>query len=71
MGTDYGFVGRLEGPVITAEAIACDSTARIAFDLEGDHLHGGLGLSCTGTTARSRAPVTIFFRLDREPVATP
>jgi hypothetical protein len=71
MGTDYVFVGRLEGPVIAAEAITCGSTATIAFDLVGDHLHGGLGLSCTGTAARNRAPVTIFFKLDREPVATP
>jgi len=71
MGTDYGFEGQLEGPVIAAEAIRCDSTARIAFNLAGDHLHGGLMLSCTGTAARNRAPVTIFFRLDREPVATP
>ena len=71
MGTDYVFVGRLEGPVIAAEAIRCDSTATIAFDLAGDHLHGGLGLSCTGTAVRTRAPVTIFFKLDREPVATP
>jgi len=71
MGTDYGFVGRLEGPVIAAEAITCGSTATIAFNLVGDHLHGGLGLSCTGTAARSRAPVTIFFKLDRACVATP
>ena len=71
MGTDYVFVGRLEGPVIAAEAITCDSTATIAFDLAGDHLHGGLGLSCTGTAARNRAPVTIFFKLDRARVATP
>jgi hypothetical protein len=69
--TDYVFVGRLEGPVIAAEAIRCDSTATIAFDLAGDHLHGGLGLSCTGTAARNRAPVTIFFKLDRARVATP
>jgi len=71
MGTDYVFVGRLEGPVIAAEAITCGSTATIAFDLAGDHLHGGLGLSCTGTAARNRAPVTIFFRLDRALAATP
>jgi hypothetical protein len=71
MGTGYVFVGRLEGPVIAAEAITCGSTATIAFDLVGDHLHGGLGLSCTGTAARNRAPVTIFFKLDREPVASP
>jgi hypothetical protein len=69
--TDYVFVGRLEGPVIAAEAISCDSTATIAFDLVGDHVHGGLGLSCTGTAAKNRAPVTIFFKVDREPVATP
>jgi hypothetical protein len=43
MGTDYTFEGRLEGPVIAAEAIRCDSTATIAFDLVGDRLHGGLG----------------------------
>lgn len=71
LGTDYVFVGRLEGPVIAAEAIRCDSAATIAFNLAGDQLHGGLGLSCTGTAARNRAPVTIFFRLDREAVATP
>lgn len=71
MGTDYVFVGRLEGPVIAAEAIRCDSTATIAFNLAGDRLHGGLMLSCTGTAARNRAPVTIFFKLDREPIATP
>ncbi len=71
MGTDYVFVGRLEGPVIAAEAIGCDSTATIAFNLAGDHLHGGLGLSCTGTAARNRAPVTIFFKLDRALAATP
>jgi hypothetical protein len=71
MGTDYGFEGQLEGPVVAAEAITCDSTARIAFNLAGDHLHGGLMLSCTGTAVRTRAPVTIFFKLDREPVATP
>ena len=71
LGTDYVFVGRLEGPVIAAEAISCDSTATIAFDLVGDHLHGGLMLSGTGTAARNRAPATIFFRLDRTPVATP
>jgi hypothetical protein len=71
MGTEYVFVGRLEGPVIAAEAITCSSTATIAFDLVGDHLHGGLGLSCTGTAARSRAPVTIFFKLDRALAATP
>jgi hypothetical protein len=65
------FRGRLEGPVIAAEAIRCDSTATIAFDLAGDHLRGGLGLSCTGTAARNRAPVTIFFKLDRAHVATP
>ena len=71
MRTGYTFRGRLEGPVIAAEAITCDSTATIAFDLAGDHLHGGLGLSCTGTAARNRAPVTIFFRLDRALAATP
>ena len=71
LGTGYVFVGQLEGPVIAAEAIRCGSTATIAFNLVGDHLHGGLGLSCTGTAARNRAPVTIFFKLDREPVATP
>ncbi len=71
MGTDYVFVGRLEGPVIADEAIGCDSTATIAFNLAGDHLHGGLGLSCTGTAARNRAPVTIFFKLDRALAATP
>ena len=71
MGTGYVFVGQLEGPVIAAEAIRCDSTARIAFNLAGDHLHGGLMLSCTGTAARNRAPVTIFFKLDRARVATP
>jgi hypothetical protein len=71
LGTGYVFVGQLEGPVIAAEAISCGSTATIAFDLVGDRLHGGLGLSCMGTAARNRAPVTIFFKLDREPVATP
>jgi hypothetical protein len=71
MGTDYVFVGRLEGPVIAAEAIRCASTATIAFALAGDRLHGGLGLSCTGTAAKHRAPVTIFFKLDRARVATP
>ncbi len=71
MGTDYAFRGRLEGPVIAAEGISCDSTTTIAFNLAGDHLNGGLMLSCTGTAARNRAPVTVFFRLDREPVATP
>ena len=71
MGTGYVFVGRLEGPVIAAESIRCDSTATIAFNLAGDHLQGGLGLSCTGTAARNRAPVTIFFKLDRARVATP
>ena len=71
LGTDYVFVGRLEGPVIAAEAITCDSTATIAFALAGDRLHGGLGLSCAGTAARNRAPVTIFFRLDRAVAATP
>jgi hypothetical protein len=69
--TDYVFAGQLEGPVIAAEAISCGSTAEIAFNLVGDHLHGGLVLSCTGTAARNRAPVTIFFRLDRPPIATP
>lgn len=71
MGTDYEFVGRLEGSVIAAEAITCDSTARIAFNLTGDHLRGGLALSCTGTAASNRAPVTIIFRLDRALVAAP
>ena len=71
MQTGYMFRGRLEGPVIAAEAITCDSTATIAFNLAGDHLYGGLGLSCTGTAARNRAPVTIFFKLDRALGATP
>ena len=70
-GVSYLLRGQLEGPVIAAEAISCDSTATIAFSLKDEHLTGGLGLSCTGTAARNRAPVTIFFRLDRERVATP
>jgi hypothetical protein len=69
--TDYVFVGQLEGPVIAAEAISCGSTAEIAFNLVGDRLHGGLVLSCTGTAAKNRAPVTIFFRLEPTPAATP
>jgi len=69
--TEYMFRGRLEGPLIAAEAISCDSTAAIPFNLAGDHLMGGLGLSCTGTAARNRAPVTTFFTLDRAPAATP
>jgi hypothetical protein len=71
IGSDYVFVGQLEGPIIAAEAISCGSTATIAFGLAGDHLSGGLALSCTGTAAKNRAPVTIFFRLDRARVATP
>ena len=71
MRTGYTFRGRLDGPVIAAEAITCDSTATIAFNLAGDHLYGGLGLSCTGTAARNRAPVTIFFKLDRVLGGTP
>ncbi len=71
LGVDYMFSGQLEGPVIAAEAISCDSTATIAFNQKGDHLSGGLGLSCTGTAARNRAPVTIFFKLDRVRAATP
>jgi hypothetical protein len=46
-------------------------TAAIVFDLERGHLNGGLTLSCTGAAARNREPVTIFFKLYREPVATP
>jgi hypothetical protein len=71
IGSDYVFVGQLEGPIIAAEAISCGSTAAIAFGLAGDHLSGGLVLSCTGTATKNRAPMTIFFRLDRTPVATP
>ena len=71
MRTGYMFRGQLEGPVIAAEAITCGSTATIVFYLQRDHLIGGLMLSCTGTAARNRAPVTIQFRLDRERVATP
>lgn len=71
MRTGYTFRGRLDGPVIAAEAITCGSTATISVYLQRDHLIGGLMLSCTGTATRNRAPVTISFRLDREPVATP
>lgn len=71
MQTGYLFRGQLEGSVIAAEAIICGSTASIVFYLQRDHLIGGLMLSCTGTAAKNRAPVTIQFKLDREPVATP
>lgn len=71
LGSDYAFVGQLEGPVIAAEAIGCGPNATIVFDLVGERLRGGLGLSCTGTAARRRAPVSIFFRLERDSVATP
>ena len=71
LGSEYVFIGRLEGPVIAAEAIRCDSRAGIPFSLAGGHLNGGLALSCTGTAASNRAPVTIFFRLERTPAATP
>jgi hypothetical protein len=71
MRTGYMFRGRLEGPVVAAEAITCGSTATILFYLQRDHLIGGLMLSCTGTAARDRAPVTTSFKLDRAPVATP
>lgn len=71
MGAGYILRGRLEGPVIAAEAITCDSTANIAFSLAGNILHGGLALGCTGTAARNRAPVTISFKLDRALVTAP
>ncbi len=71
MRTGYTFSGRLDGPVIAAEAITCGSTATISSYLQRDHLIGGLMLSCTGTATKNRAPVTISFKLDRARVATP
>jgi hypothetical protein len=69
--SDYLFRGQLEGFVVAAESIRCDSTATIVFDLGGDRLTGGLSLSCTGATTKNRAPVSLFLQLAREPAPAP